>query len=329
MKAQRLQLARPIISFDLETTGLDIGSDRVVEMCCVKIQASGEREIRTLRLNPGRPIAPQATAVHGITDADVADAPHFEAAARDLHAYFAGCDLTGFNIEHFDLPLLTNEFGRAGLAFPFPDARVIDSFRIFIMREPRDLSAALRFYCNRELTEAHHAEADALAAADVLLAQVDRYSDLPEDVPALHAVCRPPDWLDGQGKVVWVDEDAVISFGKHKGKSLRVMVEHEASYLQWICGGKSSFAPDVVDIMRKALNGMFPEKPIALRAAVLTEVVKKTTVDATPTKVIVAKPVAATIAPVRDTVSVGVPASSRQRSATIEAPQLGLFGIIR
>ncbi len=263
----RLRLTRPMVSFDLETTGLDIASDRIVEICCVKLHIDGRREVRTQRLNPGRPIAPQATAVHGITDADVAGSPRFEQAAADLHAFFVGCDLTGFNIEHFDLPLLTNEFGRAGRTFPAPDTKVIDSFRIFTMREPRDLSAALRFYCNRELTAAHHAEADALAAADVLLAQVDRYSDLPSGVEGLHAVCRPPDWLDGQGKIVWVDDEATISFGKNKGKSLRLLVENDPSYLQWICRG--NFAPDTIEIVRAALQGVFPSKnaPVAAQLA--------------------------------------------------------------
>jgi DNA polymerase-3 subunit epsilon len=209
-QTSRLRLTRPIVSFDLETTGLDIASDRVVEICCVKLHTDGRREVRTQRLNPGRPIAPQATAVHGITDADVAHAPRFEQAAAELHAFFVGCDLTGFNIEHFDLPA------------------------------------------------AHHAEADALAAADVLLAQVDRYDDLPASVDGLHTVCRPPEWLDGQGKIVWADDDAVISFGRHKGKSLRNLAENDASYLQWICRG--NFAPDTIDIVKAALNGIFPTK---------------------------------------------------------------------
>ena len=276
MKLQRLQLARPIISFDLETTGLDIANDRVVEICCVKIHTSGEREVRTTRLNPGRPIAPQATAVHGITDADVATAPRFEAASRELHAFFAGCDLTGFNIEHFDLPLLANEFGRCGLGFPAADARVIDSFRIFTMREPRDLSAALRFYCNRELTEAHHAEADALAAADVLLAQVDRYSDLPVDVPSLHAVCRPPEWLDGTGKIQWGEDGAFINFGKHKGKTLAFLSDNDPGYLRWMCDGK--FPPDTIEIVRRALNGILPEIPEALRPIATTTTLETATV---------------------------------------------------
>lgn len=254
----RLRLSRPMISFDTETTGLDIANDRIVEICCVKLHIDGRRETRTQRLNPGRPIAPQAAAIHGITDADVAAAPRFEQAAADLHAFFAGCDLTGFNIEHFDLPLLTNEFARTGRTFPAPDTKVIDSFRIFTMREPRDLSAALRFYCNRELTSAHQAEADAVAAADVLLAQINRYNDLPDDVEGLHAVCRPADWLDGQGKIVWVDDEASISFGKNKGKSLRMLVDNDPSYLQWICRG--NFAPDTIEIVRNALKGNFPSR---------------------------------------------------------------------
>ena len=269
MMTQRLRLARPIVAFDLETTGLDIAGDRIVEICLVKLHVDGRREIITRRLNPGRPIAPQATAVHGITDADIAAAPRFEEAARALYDMFAGCDLTGFNIEHFDLPLLANEFGRVGLSFPAPDVRVIDSFRIFTMREPRDLSAALRFYCKREMTDAHQAEADALAAADVLLAQVDRYSDLPCDVAGLHMVCRPPEWLDGQGKIVWSEHEAVISFGKHKGKSLRWLAENDASYLQWICRG--NFAPDTIELVKQALRGVYPIRELVASIDAMVE----------------------------------------------------------
>jgi DNA polymerase-3 subunit epsilon len=256
--AEELKLTRPLVSFDVETTGLDVNTDRIIEIACVKLHRDGRRECLTRRVNPERPIGAQATAVHGISDADVADAPTFAMLADTLLAFLRGCDLTGFNIEQFDLPLLTREFGRAGIAFPTEPLHIIDSWRIFLRNEPRDLRAAFRFYCGGELINAHSAEADAVAAADILLAQVQRYADVPTDVLELHAYCHPsrPDWVDPDGKIVWRDEEACLSFGKHKNKSLKLLAGEEPDYLKWIA--TANFSDHVIKLVRAALDGQFP-----------------------------------------------------------------------
>ena len=155
-----LQLSRPLVVFDLETTGLDVKNDRIVEISCVKIGIDGSRNLRTRRINPTIPISPQATAVHGISDNDVDNEPTFRQVSKSLLAFLDGCDLSGFNIERFDLPLLVQEFERVGVRFPETPVNVIDSWRIFLAMEPRDLAAACRYYCQRDLTLAHTAEAE-------------------------------------------------------------------------------------------------------------------------------------------------------------------------
>jgi DNA polymerase III subunit epsilon len=284
MTSRSLQLDRPLIVFDLETTGLDPMTDRIVELGCVKLlpltvgaaagvpagargPAAGvpvaggpQREIRTWRVNPGRPIVPAATAVHGISDADVARCPTFDALADEVHAYFQGCDLSGFHVEGFDLPLMTQEFERVGVSFPDWKPRVIDARTIFTLRESRGLAAALQFYCGREHIGAHGAEADAIASADVLLAQIERYGDLPLDVAALHAVCHPvsADALDTTGKIRWCEGEAVLGFGKHTGKPLRQLASEVPDYLRWILA--KDFPQDTKQIVAEALAGRFPAR---------------------------------------------------------------------
>ena len=256
-----IHLERPLISFDLETTGLNIREDRIVEISCVKIGMDGSRDIRTRRLNPCIPISKEASSVHGITDEDVANAPRFEQIARSLYDFLCGCDLTGFNLEQFDLPMLSNEFERVGIEFPDGPIRIIDARRIYMAKEPRTLAAAYKFYCGEDLDGAHSAEADAIAAAEVLLAQVQRYEDLPADIQALHEFCHPqnPDWLDPDGRLLWRDGKVCLGFGKHKHRSLEDLVESEADYLRWIAG--ANFSDTVVKVIANALDGSFPDAP--------------------------------------------------------------------
>ena len=255
-----LTLVRPLVAVDLETTGLDVNADRIVEISCIKINPDGSREVRTRRLNPGIPISESATAVHGIRNEDVANEPMFAQVAQGLSDFLFGCDLTGFNLENFDLPLLKKEFSRVNLAFPAADTLIIDSCRIFQAREPRDLSAALRFYCNKQLTRAHSAQADAEAAADVLLGQIARYEDLPCSIPELYQHCKQgqPNWLDPDGRLVWLGKEAALGFGKHRNRTLREMCERDPEYLRWMLG--ANFSSAVVDIIRAALAGNFPER---------------------------------------------------------------------
>lgn len=258
--SQTLQLTRPLVAFDTETTGLDVARDRIIEISCVKVHADITRSVWTQRIDPGCPISAAATAVHGITAADLQGAPRFEDVAASIVAFMAECDLTGFNIEKFDLPLLAAEFRRLGQSFPQSGVRVVDSGKIFWRNEPRDLKGALQFYCGRRLEKAHSAEADAQAAADVLLAQVQHYAELPADVPGLDSWCHPnnPDWLDPDGKVIWYQGEAVITFGKHRHRSLRELATQEPGYLQWICG--KDFGDQVRGLCEAALAGSFPQR---------------------------------------------------------------------
>ena len=260
MAEQALILERPLVAFDVETTGLDVNNDRIVEISCVKLRSDGSRETYTRRVNPQRPICAAATAVHGISDADVATEPTFAALAPSLYGFLRGADLTGFNIEQFDLPLLAREFARVDLRFPEEPVRIIDSWRIFLRNEPRDLSAAYRFYCGRELEAAHSAEADARAAAEVLLAQVQRYADLPKNVGELDQYCHPthPDWIDPDGKIMWCDDKAVLTFGKHKNRPLEYLACEDPAYLQWIA--TANFSEHVIKIVKAALKGEFPRR---------------------------------------------------------------------
>ena len=257
-----LQLTRPLAFIDLETTGLDVKNDRIVELAVVKLMPDGERQTRSRRLNPGIPIPPGATAIHGIRDADVADCPRFEQVARGLFEFLSGCDLGGYNFEGFDLKVLTAEFQRCRMEFPVTGVRVVDPMRIFRWREGGSLSAAVRFYCGRELENAHSAEADILATIDVLHGQLARYDDLGADVDALHAEShrRDQSFVDEGGKLRWrADGLAVFSFGKHAQRSLQEMVRDEPDYLRWMLGG--NFSADLKSLLTAALEGRFPTPP--------------------------------------------------------------------
>ena len=264
-----LTLVRPMVAFDLETTGLDVQLDRIVEISCIKLFPDGSRVPQTYRLNPGIPISKEAQAVHGISDADLKDAPSFATVAPGLYTFLQDADLTGFNVEKFDLPLLAAEFKRVGLTFPAPATRIIDSLRIFRRQEPQDLAHAYRFYCNETLVGAHGAQADAEAAANILLAQVKRYDSLPKTVDALHAHCEKgePDWIDKDGKLRWLNGEAVLGFGKYRQQSLRSLVSDDPGYLRWMMQ-KDDFPAEVRQMIKEALSGTFATAP-AMPAAMV------------------------------------------------------------
>ena len=250
-----LQLTRSIVFFDLETTGIDPASDRIVEISILRVEPDGSRRMRTRKINPGRPIPKEATAVHGIRDADVADAPSFRHIAKGLLELLDGADLAGFNVARFDIPLLDREFRDCGLDLGMDHRRVIDAMQIFHRMEPRDLSAATRFYLGREHTGAHDAEADVAVSAEILEAQLARYEDLPASVDALDAWIRrvPENAADQSGKFVHEDGRVVFNFGKHKGKPLTEVASSAPDYLQWILG--SDFPDDAKQFVRDALDG--------------------------------------------------------------------------
>jgi DNA polymerase-3 subunit epsilon len=186
---RNLKLSRPLVFFDLETTGPDPYADRVVEISVLKVAPDGSREGRTRRINPGRPIPPEATAVHGIRDEDVRDSPQFRQIARSLLEFLEDADLAGYNVRRFDAPILDREFRDCGMDLGLSRRRVIDAMTIFHRKEPRDLSAAVRLFLGRPHEGAHSAEADVAAAAEVLDAQLERYPDLPRTVEALDTWC--------------------------------------------------------------------------------------------------------------------------------------------
>ena len=250
---KNIQLDRPLAVLDLETTGIDPKIDRIIEVSVLKLLPGGGQDHRTRRVNPGVPIPPEATAIHGITDDDVADCPNFRAIAPGLSRYLHGCDLAGFNILNFDLRLLVAEYNRAGLVLPVAGRKVIDACRIFHQRERRDLTAAYKFYCGLEHEGAHGAAADVLATAAILDAQVVRYGDLPRTVDGLHDQCNDPDALDMSGMFAR-DEDGEIVFvkGKYKGRTLYEIAASKPDYLEWM--QREDFYDDTKAIASEALE---------------------------------------------------------------------------
>lgn len=234
----KLKLTRPVVFFDLETTGTNISSDRIVEISMIKVFPDGHDEEKTRRINPGIPIPAEATAVHHITDADVADEPVFSRIARSLADWMTGCDIAGFNSNRFDVPLLDEEFRRAGIKFDFSKVRFIDVQTIFHKKEQRTLSAAYRLYCDKDLEGAHSANADTRATYEVLMAQLDRYDDLENDVDALSTFSSQNDNVDLMGRIIR-DESGreIINFGKYKGQPVRDILRREPGYYNWIMQG--------------------------------------------------------------------------------------------
>ena len=253
-----LTLDRPIVFFDLETTGTDPATDRVVEISVLRVETDGSRSTRTRRINPERGIPAEATAVHGISDQDVAGEPTFRQIAKGLLDFLDGADLAGFNVVRFDVPLLDREFRDCGLDLGLSDRRVVDAMTVFHRKERRDLSAAVEFYLGRSHEGAHSAESDVAVTFEVLEAQLERYDDLPRDVEGLAGWCNPvpPDAVDREGKFLWRDGHAVLGFGRLRGRPLEDVARTERDYLEWIV--RSDFPADAKEIVARALKGEFP-----------------------------------------------------------------------
>jgi DNA polymerase-3 subunit epsilon len=237
---------------DLETTGTDPQSDRIVEISILKIAPGSKPDHRAQRVNPGIPIPPEATAIHRIKDEDVACMQPFRAIARPVRSFLERCDLCGFNLLGFDLRLILTEYARAGLTFPLAGRRIIDPCRIYHRREPRDLASALRFYCGKEHDGAHGAAADVLATLDVLNGQVERYADLPRTVAELHDHLRDSRAVD-LGEMFARRPDGGIEFakGKYKCRLLSDIARTEPDYLEWML--RSDFFDDTKAIAAEAL----------------------------------------------------------------------------
>lgn len=231
----RLQLHKPICFFDLETTGTDITNDRIVEISILKIYPNANKESYTWRINPEMPIPKASTAIHGISDQDVAGEPVFKEMAHRIYEIIKGCDLGGFNSDRFDIPLLAEEMLRAEVDFNMKNVVAIDVQTIFHKKEKRTLEAAYKFYCDKDLTDAHTAEADTQATFEVLEAQLSRYTDLKNEVKWLAAYSAHKRFADFAGFIVYDDKDCeVFSFGKHKGKKVEDILEQEPGYFAWI-----------------------------------------------------------------------------------------------
>ena len=248
-----LKLTRPLAVLDIETTGLKVATDRVVEISIVRISTDGTSKIKTQRINPTIPISEEATSIHGITNEDVKNEPTFAEFANELNQFLANCDLGGYNSNKFDIPLLVEEFLRAGIDFELKGRRLVDVQNIFHKMEPRNLSAAYKFYCGKELVNAHSAEADTLATYEILKAQLDKYigvefkdnygkisTPIVNDVQALHDFSYNSRSVDLVGHIVYNNKKIeVFNFGKHKGKSVEEIFAKEPSYFDWMM--KSEF----------------------------------------------------------------------------------------
>jgi len=233
-----LTLRKPLVIIDLETTGVSIASDRIVEISALKVMPSGAEEWLTMRLNPGIPISPEATRIHGIMDADVANEPHFKDVAKKIAAFLEGCDLAGFNSMKFDIPILCEEFLRVNVDFNPARHRYVDVQVIYHKKEQRTLGAAFKFYCERELENAHSAQADAAATYEILKAQLDRYPDLENDIEKLSSFSAFNNNADLAGRIVFSEQGVeVFNFGKHKGKPVEQVLKEEPSYYSWMMNG--------------------------------------------------------------------------------------------
>jgi len=248
-----LKLDKPIIFFDLETTGINFVTDRIVEFCVHRINPDGSQKTWTQRINPGMPIPKESTAIHHITDEDVKDMPSFKEVAHEVLQFIAGCDLAGFNSIKFDIPFIAEEFLRSDVDFDLKGRRFVDVLNIFYKMEPRNLRAAYRFYCDQDLVGAHGAEADTLATYEILKAQIDRYegveyedrfgrkqTPIHNDIQALHDFSYHTKFADLAGQIIYNDKnEEIFNFGKYKGQTVESVFAKEQSYYDWMM--KSDF----------------------------------------------------------------------------------------
>lgn len=234
-----LQLSRPLAFIDLEATGLSITQDRIVEVAVLRIRPDGQQQQLTQRINPEMNIPEEVVRIHGISNADVADMPTFKQFAPKLKDFLHDCDFAGYNSNQFDIPMLMEEFLRVEVDFDMKSRKTIDVQNIFFMNEPRDLKAALRFYCGKDLENAHSAQADVSATYDVLLSQLERYSHLKTDVAFLHKYSsRQHKLADFAGKIVFNDKNQeVFNFGKYKGQVVEDVLSREPGFYDWFMNG--------------------------------------------------------------------------------------------
>lgn len=265
MKKFPIALKRPLVVFDIESTGISPRADRIIELAAIRLNPNGSVDEQVWLLNPTVPIPVESIAIHGITDAEVANCPTFADAALEIFTFFDGCDLAGFSAGYFDAQILNEEFLRCEITNFHPEGRaLVDAQKIYHKREPRDLTAALKFYCNRELGEdAHSALGDTRATLEVLIGQLERYPDLPRDVDALDRMFNPPDPfnVDRMGRWRWISGEVCVNFGKKKGTRLRDLMadtQNGHAFLKWMV--RSDFPADTRLVAENALKGFMPER---------------------------------------------------------------------
>jgi DNA polymerase-3 subunit epsilon len=234
-----LNLKRPIAFLDLETTGVNVSTDRIVELSVLKISPNGKEEWMSTRINPGIPIPPKTTAIHGIRNEDVVNSPTFKEVAKNLANFVEGCDLAGYNAIKFDIPVLAEEFLRVNIDFNFLKRRYVDVQVIFHKKEQRTLTAAYLFYCKKNLEGAHGSKADTAATFEILKSQLDRYCDLENDIEKLADFSSFNTNVDFAGRII-LDENGVevFNFGKHKGKPVETVFNEEPAYYAWMMNGE-------------------------------------------------------------------------------------------
>jgi len=247
-----LKLTRPLVILDTETTGTNFRTDRIVEFAATRIEPDGKKPLKGYqRFNPGVPIPKEASEIHHIVDADVAQAPKFGEKAEPIFKLLSGCDFAGYNIKRFDLPLLEEEFKRVGMSFQWRDKTILDAYLIWLKAEPRDLSSAVKLFLGKEHAGAHGAEADTAVIYDLLEVFVNKWK-LPTDPKVLYEWADPPnpDAFDPEGKLVWKGSELVFTFGKNSGRTLRDVGRTDPSFLEWILG------KDFSDVTKEAVKNM-------------------------------------------------------------------------
>ncbi len=268
----KLKLQNPLAVFDIESTGINVCRDRIVEISIIKVLPGGETEKYSYRLNPGIPIAPEASMVHGIYDKDVKDAPLFKDVAQEIHTILNGCDLGGFNQIKFDIPMLVEEFLRVNIDFDLKNRKLIDAQKIFHIMEKRTLSAAYQFYCNKDLSDAHSAEADAVATLEVILAQLERYEGqtvidnsgdklgvMGNNMEQIHKIFNNQ-MVDLAGRFVYNKEGVeVFNFGKHRFKPVTEVLKEEPGFYDWMMRGEFPLdtKKKLTELRLKTLNNAF------------------------------------------------------------------------
>jgi len=257
---KNLKLEKPIAFIDIETTGTNRVTSRIVEIAIVKLNPDGTEEFKHKRINPSIPIPSRATAIHGIKDEDVAKEPNFLQYAKGICDFLNGCDLAGFNIE-FDLQILEAEFKRANVSFSRDGRALIDCLTIFRKKESHTLTAAYKKYCGKDIKEAHSADSDARATIEILEGQLNMYADLPKDINGLCAFClqKDDDSIDSDGKFIWEDNKATFNFGKYKGRTLEEISKTDNNYFYWLIDNMG-MSQESKNILIKASKGEFPEK---------------------------------------------------------------------